>query len=51
MIKKVVISPNNSVKAIAFFDEINKRKEEAKIKFSSKTAKVRELLSNKNRGK
>ncbi len=45
MIKKVVIYAENSVKALAFFNRINKRKEEAKKKISEKTSRVRELLS------
>ena len=48
MIKKVVIYAENSIKALAFFDKINKRKEEAKKKSDEKTARVRELLSKKS---
>ena len=47
MVKKVVISANNSNKALAFFAEINKKKEAAKAKFISNTARVRELLMKK----
>ncbi len=47
MVKKIVISASNSNKALAFFADINKRKEAAKAKFSNNTARVRELLIRK----
>ena len=37
--KKVVISPSNT-KAIAFFEELNKKKEELKKKAEAKVAKI-----------
>jgi tetrahydromethanopterin S-methyltransferase subunit G len=47
MLKKVFISSSNSRKAIAFFEEINKRKEEAKKKFDATTSRLKEKLSKK----
>jgi hypothetical protein len=47
MLKKVFISSSNSSKAIAFFKEINKRKEEAKKKFDASTSRLREKLAKK----
>jgi hypothetical protein len=48
MLKKVFISPANSHKAIAFFEEINKRKEAAKKKFEKSTLPLREKLAKKS---
>ncbi len=45
MLKKVFISSTHSKKAIAFFEEINKRKEEAKKKFNETTSRIREKLA------
>ena len=48
MLKKVVISSANSHRAIAFFEEINKRKEAAKKKFEDSTLHLREKLTKKS---
>lgn len=37
MLKKVVISPNDNAKAIAFFVELRAKKEEALIKIEART--------------
>jgi hypothetical protein len=37
--KKVIISPSNS-RAIAFFEDLNKKKEERKKKFEAKAIKI-----------
>lgn len=43
-LKKVVISSNNKSKAIAFFEEIKARKEEAKKKIEARTEGIREMI-------
>jgi hypothetical protein len=48
MLKKVFISTTNSRKAIAFFEELNKRKEEAKKKFDATTSRLKEKLAKKS---
>ncbi len=48
MLKKVFISADNSTKALAFFEEINKRKEAAKKKFDASSARIIEKLSKKS---
>lgn len=44
MLKKVVISPSNNHKAIAFFEEMKSKKEEAKRKIEERTLRIRELI-------
>ena len=41
MLKKVVIFPKNSAKATTLFEDLNKSKEESKIKFAKLTADIR----------
>jgi hypothetical protein len=48
MLKKVFISSANSTKAIAFFEDITKRKEEAKKNFYATTSRLKEKLAKKN---
>lgn len=45
MEKKVFVPANNNNKALAFFAEIDKKKEEAKAKFIAQTARLREKLT------
>jgi hypothetical protein len=45
MEKKVFIPANNNNKALAFFAEIDKKKEEAKRKFIAQTARLKEKLT------
>jgi hypothetical protein len=47
LLKKVVISPTNSTKAIAFFEEIKSRKEEARKKIEARTSEFRDILKKK----
>ena len=44
MLKKVVISPTGKDKAIAFFEEISRKKEEAKKKIAARTEEVKDIL-------
>jgi hypothetical protein len=44
MIKKVVVSADKKEKAIAFFDELARKKEETVKRIEAKTASVRELI-------
>ena len=44
MLKKVVISANNNAKAIAFFEEMKARKEEAMKKIEIRTLDFKDKL-------
>ena len=48
MIKKVTISKSNSSKALAFFDELSKKKVETIKKVEEKTKHLRERLIETN---
>lgn len=47
MLNKVVISPLNSKKVIAFFDDLHRSKEASKEKFAKSTAAIREKMIKK----
>ena len=47
MIKKVTISPNNSAKAIAFFENLNKKKDDLKAKIEANLADFKKELGSK----
>jgi len=44
MLKKVVISPSSNHKAIAFFEEMKSKKEEAKKKIEVRTLEIKEFI-------
>jgi len=48
MLKKVVISPTNNHKAVAFLEDIKAKKEAAKKKIDERTVRVREMLLKQN---
>lgn len=47
MLKKVVISAKSNDKALAFFAELDKRKEAAKAKFIKNRTRFKEMLTKK----